>query len=179
MPSSDDTTPLSRLADLLNLSGHLFARLRGVVRFEPQIFDEIDNDPHAIPQAFAVVIATAVIGSLGQGSLARMFLAIAGMIAAWATATALIWGTATLTTGKPLHFPRLLRCLGFAYVWFVLLIGGNLPLIGSLFDWAAVGLFAASAVLAVRQTLHVDLERALLICGISLLIPILLLLILT
>ncbi|MFQ5515212.1 MAG: hypothetical protein ACE5FG_12375 [Myxococcota bacterium] len=164
------------LAELLHPGGRLLERLHGVLRFDAQIYAEIERDPHAIPQAFAVVIVTAVLGALGHGSLAGIFLGIAGAIVVWCLATALVWGIGTLATGEPVHFPRLLRCLGFAYLWFVLLIGAGLPWIGILFSWASVGLSLASGVLAIRQVLGVSTERALTIYAVSLGIPILLLL---
>ncbi len=165
------------LAQLLHHEGRLLPRLRGVFRLDPEVYGEIRGDVRAIPQAFAVVIGTALLASIGQGSLALFFLGIAGAIVVWGAVTGLVWCIGTVVTGESIELPRLLRCLGFAYVWYGLLIGANLPWIGFLFSWAAVGLCVASGVLATRQVLKTTTERALTIYVVSLGIPILLLLV--
>jgi hypothetical protein len=174
--NGSEKSPASGLfAELLHPSGRFASRLAGVLRFERAAFAEIEQDPHAIPQAFAVVIGTAVVGSLGQG-FPGIFLGIAGAIVVWGAATSLVWAISTLALGQVCPFPRLLRCMGFAYVWFALLIGGNLPFLGFLFNWAAAGLCLVSAVMATRQVLEISTERAFAICVISFATPLLLLL---
>ena len=177
MAGSENPSNPGLLAELLHPHRRLLARLRAVIYFEPDVFDDIEADPHAIPQAFAVVIGTALLASIGQGSLALFFLGIAGAIVVWGAVTGLVWCIGTVVTGESIELPRLLRCLGFAYVWYGLLIGANLPWIGFLFSWAAVGLCVASGVLATRQVLKTTTERALTIYVVSLGIPILLLLV--
>jgi hypothetical protein len=174
-PPEESTTP-AWLGQLFHPQGRFLARLTAVLRFDPQVFAEIEKDPHAIPQAFAVVIATAVVGSLGQG-FPGIFLGIAGAILVWGIGTSLVWGIATLVFGDAGPFPSLLRCMGFAYAWFALLIGANLPFVGSLFSWAAVGLCLAAAVMATRQVLRTSTLRAFTVCAVSFGTPILLLLV--
>ena len=45
-----------------------------MIRFDPAIYREIQSDPHAIPQAIAVVIATSLLAGLGRNSLPLVFL---------------------------------------------------------------------------------------------------------
>ncbi len=78
----------------------------------------------------------------------------------WLAAGALIWAAGTLIAGKDCDFARLLRCLGFAYAWFALLLLSELPFIGSIFAWGAVLLALTSAVLATRQALDITTELA-------------------
>lgn len=162
------------LRELLHTDGRLVLRLRGILRFEVGVFAELEADTHAIPQAVAVVIGTALLVGLGQGSWAGLFLGVASAIALWLLATGLIWAVAVLQ-GKLGEYARLLRCLGFAFLWFALLLGAGLPLIGPLLLVAAPLLSLASMVVAARQVLGVSSVRAAAICTLALGGPFLLL----
>ena len=141
------------LAQLLHPEARLLARLAGVLRFDPAIYAEIQADIVAIPQSFAVVIATAVVAGLGQGLFAGLFWAIPLVIGNWLIVTALIWGVGLLVAGDAADYFRLLRCNGFAYAWFALLLASDLPFIGWLVGWSAVLLSLASLVIATRTVL--------------------------
>ena len=150
----------------------LWTRVRGALRLEPDVYAEIDRDPGSIPQSFVVVIGSAAIAGLSWSPY-YMFMAIAGLLFAWLVAAALIWAVASLMLREEVDYARLLRCLGFAYVWVTPLLFGNLPLlIGSLITLASIALLFYSFVLATRQVLAVQLERAALVCGIATLLPI-------
>ena len=84
------------LAELAHAEARFLPRAWGVLRFDPEAYTEIEADSGAIPQAFAVVIATSVLIGLGRGSLTGMFLGIAASLALWMVGAALIWGVATL-----------------------------------------------------------------------------------
>ena len=163
------------IGGLLERERRFLARLEGVLRFQPAIYREIESDPHAIPQAIAVVVATAVLAALGQG-LVPIFLGLGGVIVLWMAATGLIWAVGRATVGTPIDFSKLLRCSGFAYAWFALLLFASLPILGPLFAWAGVLLALASLVVATREVLETDTFRALSICGVALGVPIVVLL---
>jgi hypothetical protein len=127
MAGPENTPDSSAFGRLLHSEARFLSRVTAVLRFEPAVYEEIEKDPYAIPQAFAVVIATALLAGLGQGSLAAIFLGIALAILIWAGVTGLVWGVGVLVAGPASHFPSLLRCLGFAYIWVGLLIGSGLP----------------------------------------------------
>ena len=161
--------------DFLHPEGRFLSRVAAVLRFDRAVYKEIEEDPHAIPQAFVAVIATAVLAGFGQGSLAAFFLGIAAAILLWAVVTALVWGVGVLLVGEKAEFPRLLSCVGFAYIWYGLLIGASLPFLGVLFSWAGVLLYLGSLVLATRQVFETTTERALLVAAIALGFPVLIL----
>jgi hypothetical protein len=164
------------LAELLNEEHRLWPRLSGVFRFDASVYTEIERDPAALTGAFAVVIATGLLVGLGAPSLAEVFIGVTGAILVWAVSTALVWGASALLPGGAADYSRLLTCLGFAYAWRALGIGASLPGIGVLLEWGAIGLWAAALVQATRQVLRIPTERALLVCGLALLTPLLLLL---
>jgi hypothetical protein len=163
------------LAELLHPEARLLPRLTAVFRLDPQVYREIADDPGSIPQAFGVVIATSFVVGIGQLSLAGAFVGAAWTLVMWLLVAALIWGAGTLVVGERSHYAPLLRCLGFAYAWFVLFIGYELPLIGGLFGFSAVGLCLASNVLAVRAVMDISTERAVGLCAAALGAPLVLL----
>lgn len=166
------------LASLLSPDARFLQRVAAVFKLDPRVYAEIDSDPSTIPQAFAVVIGTALVAGLGQGSIAYLFLCTAILILIWLMAAALIWGVGTLVVGDRSDYARLLRCLGFAYAWFGLLVFENVAWLGNLVRLASVGLCLASFVQATRQVLRVETQIAAAICGACLLGPFVLFLIL-
>jgi hypothetical protein len=163
------------LAELLREEARLLPRLAEVFRFHTDVYREIEEDPNAIPGAFAVVLATSILAGLGQGTIAGIFLGVAGALVVWAFSSALVWVAAIPVLGRTADYAILLRCLGFAYAWNSLAILGFLPLIGILFQWGALGLWGASLVLATEQALGSTRQQAIGICILALGIPVLLL----
>lgn len=163
------------IGNLLAHERRLIPRLEGVLGFRSDIYREIESDHHAIPQSIAVVVATALLVGLGQGSggLVSVFAGIAGAILLWMAATTLLWGVARFTTETPVEFSKLLRCTGFAYLWIALELFASLPILGPLFEWAAVILVIASLVVGTREALETDTARAALICAVALGVPLL------
>ncbi len=173
MMTPEEPKPAGLLAELLHPEGRLLARVSGVFRLDPNTYSEIAKDPGSIPQAFAVVIATSVLVGLGSGSMAGIFIGVAWSIVVWLVVAALVWGAGALVVGERSEYAPLLRCLGFAYAWFVLFLGYELPFIGPLFGLAAVGLCMGSNVLAVRAVLGISTERAIAICAVAVCVPLL------
>lgn len=153
------------LRRLLRDEARLIPLLRGVVRLDARVYGEIADAPHATPTAFAVVIATAFVWGIGQPSPALIFFWIAGAIVVWCSATALIWAVGALFVPERADYPRLLRCLGFAFAWNVLQIGAGLPFLGGLFQWAALGLWIVAMTQATRMVLSVSTGAAVAVCS--------------
>ena len=160
------------LSVLFRAEWRLAERLQGVIRFDPGIYREIQNDPQAIPQAIAVVIATSILAGLGRQSLPLIFLWTSLAMLQWLVITALIWSVGRLAVAGGGNYARLLRCTGFAYAWFALLVGYGLPLVGPLFAWAGVLLSLLSLVIATREVLEIDTTRAIAICVVALGVPV-------
>lgn len=172
MAPPDEPERDTALGVLFRVERRLAERLQGVIRFDPAIYREIQADAHAIPQAIAVVVATSLLIGLGRNRLPLVFLWTALAMLNWVVITALIWAVGRLAV-EAADYARLLRCTGFAYAWFALLVAASLPLIGPLFAWAGVLLSFASLVVATREVLAVDNSRALAICALALGLPLL------
>ncbi len=160
--------------ELLREEGRLVPRLAGVFRFEPAVYAELENDPNALPISFVVVIGTALVVGVGAPSFPGVFLAIAQALIYWGTVTAIVLGIASLVADTTPDYVVLLRCLGFAYAWQVVAVGGSLPLVGPLFWWAALVLWAIALVQATRQVTRLSTEKALGVCAAALLLPLVL-----
>ncbi len=172
MASPDEPERETALGGLFRADRRLAERLHGVIRFDPAIYREIQADPHAIPQAVAVVVATSLLIGLGRNRLPIVFLWTALAMLNWVAITALIWAVGRLAVERA-EYAQLLRCTGFAYAWFALLVGASLPLIGPLFAWGGVLLSFASLVVATREVLATDGPRAFAICALALGLPLL------
>ena len=160
------------LSVLFRAEQRLAERLQGVIRFDARIYREIQSDVHAIPQAIAVVVLTSVLVGLGRNSLPLVFLWAALAMLNWLVVTALIWAVGRLAVEGGADYARLLRCTGFAYAWFALLVGASLPLVGPLFAWAGVLFSFASLVIATREVLATETGRAFAVCAVALGLPV-------
>jgi hypothetical protein len=154
-------------------------RLVRVCRLDPHVFEEVEHDPSALPQAAGVI----ALAAFAQGVVAFPVLGVLGVLGAvlgaflgWLAATAVIWLIGVRLMGHTSDYVELLRTLGFASVPQILLILGVLPL-GPLFGvlQIVVGvLLLISFVVAVRQALDVSTLRALVVCVLSILVQALL-----
>ncbi len=162
-------------ANLLAVEAELVDRITRVFRFDESVYQEVEEDPHAIPQATLVVMATSVLIGLGQGSIAAAFLGIAGGIIAWLVTCTTIWAVGMLFTGEPAEYTRMLRGLGFAFAWNALMIISWFPILGTLLQWIGFLAWFGSMILAVRQGLQTSTPQAALIAVIALCMPFVLL----
>ena len=154
MAEPDEPERDTALSVLFRVERRLSERLQGVIRFDPAVYREIQADPHAIPQALAVVVATSLLAGLGRNSLPLVFLWTAIAMLNWVVITSLIWAVARIAVPGDVDYTRLLRCTGFAYAWFALLVGYSLPLVGPLFAWAGLLLSVWSLVVATREVIR-------------------------
>lgn len=160
------------IGELLREEARLLPRLADVLRFRGAIYREIEEDPNAIPGAFAVVLMSSLLAGLGQATIAGLFLGVAGALTVWALSSGLVWLSATLILGRRPDYARLLRALGFAYAWNGLGILGFLPYVGTFIEWAAFLLWGASLVLATEPAVGCTRRQAMGITVLALSIPV-------
>lgn len=134
-------------------------RLRGVLLLNPEVYEDIERDTAAGPQAFAVVVAASVAAGIGAalsiGSFGLVRETIAALVG-W-----VMWAGVTYVVGTRLlpepqtrtDMGELLRVIGFAYAPTLLAIFGFLPAVGVLVRTIAAIWTLAATVLAVRQAL--------------------------
>lgn len=142
------------------------SRIVRVLRLDATVFEEVEHDHSAGPQAFAVVLASSLAAGLGNmgaawllegeaASPAVLVIEAAGFVVAW-----IAWSFATLAVGTTCFrgcadMGEMQRALGFAAAPGLLMA---LPGLGTIVGvpWAL-----AAMVIAVRQALDMDTGRAL------------------
>jgi hypothetical protein len=123
-------------------------RMIGAARLEPAIYEEVEHDPHALPQAVAVVVLSAVaagIGASASSGAAGFVMGILGSVGGW-----VLWSCLSFFIGTRFmpeahtraDWGELLRTTGFASAPGVLRVFGVVPILGWLI-FALVALWLA------------------------------------
>jgi hypothetical protein len=144
----------------------------GAFRLDATVFEEVEHDSGALPQAAAVVVIAGLARAIqvlpeqgwvaaGASLVAAFVMWFAVTIAVTAVGVRIFHGTST--------FGELLRTLGFAAAPLVALAVCAVPLgafgtaLSALVHAVAIGALA----LAVRQALDTDTTRALIVCAVA------------
>ena len=143
----------------------IFARLTRMVKFDFTVFPEIEQDEAATTEAAVIVLVVSLIGALGSvGYGFRQFLLqfIISVGVGW-----LLWAYLTMLIGTRVFggnatFWGMARTLGYASAPGILRLLGAIPIIGWLFSLAAWVLSLILGFYAVRETLEVTTEKAIL-----------------
>jgi hypothetical protein len=139
-----------------------------VARLELPIYRTIAFDPNATRQAALVVAAVAVasgIGSIGD-SLGAIITAIIGAFLGWFIFAAMTWFFGRNVFGTPVtqvNMESLLRTLGYARAPGILAIFGFIPVFGWLLVGASAVWALVTAIVAIRETLALSTNRAIMI----------------
>jgi hypothetical protein len=151
-------------------------RLAGAAMLDPGIYEEIEADRAATPQALAVVLLSSVAAGLGarglggRGVLAVVFFSAVALMAwaAWSLVTYEIGVRILPDTNTRADLGELLRTIGFATAPGILRIFGLVSGLGvAVFVISAVWMLAAMIV-AVRQALDfTTTRRALAVCSLG------------
>lgn len=159
-------------------------RLFGALKLDATVYEEVEHDTSAIGQAAVVVL----LASLAQGAAAFQeaggggaLASVVGSFLGWAIGAGIVWIIGVKIMHCTSDYGELLRTLGFATVPGILGVLGLLPL-GSAQWVLGLVIFVLSviaAVIAVRQALDVSTGRAVVVCIIANLVPVVLILILT
>lgn len=144
-------------------------RLLGALRLDASVYDEVEHDAGALPQAAGVVALAAVcagVGSAGAGG-AGLVGAVVGAGIGWLVGAAVIWLVGVRLMEHSSDYPELLRTIGFASAPQLLLVLAAIPLLGPIVRVAVVFWGLAAYVVAVREALDVQTGRAVLVCVIA------------
>ena len=162
-----------------NMTASFFRRIAGAAMLDAAIYEEVEADRAATPQALAVVVFSSLAAGIGAkglhgGAAAFAFFASASVIAlltwaAWALVTFEIGSRLLPTSATQVDPGELLRTLGFAATPGLLQVFGALP--GATFPVFALAVVwtLAASVMAVRQALdYTSTARALAVCAFGL-----------
>jgi hypothetical protein len=154
-------------------------RMVGAAKLDTRVYEEVERDRSATPQALAVVVLASVAGGIGVGEGLRglIFGTVAGLVgwAIWAWLTYFIgtrWLPEPETRGD---IGELLRTIGFATSPSILRVLGVVPFLSTIvFSVTAIWTLVA-VVIAVRQALdYRSTGRAIGVCLIGWLIQVVL-----
>jgi hypothetical protein len=147
-------------------------RMVGAAKLDVRVYEEVEADQSATPQALGVVVLSAVAGGIGAGAGIRglVFGTIAGLLgwAVWAWLTYFI-GTRWLPEpDTKADIGELLRTIGFATSPGILRVAGIVPILGSIVIVVSAVWTLVAVVVAVRQALdYRSTGRAIGVCVIG------------
>ena len=147
-------------------------RMVGAAKLDVRVYEEIEADRSATPQAMGVVVLAAVAGGIGVGAGIRGLVVgtIAGLLG-WAVWAGLTYFIGTRWLPEPdtkADIGELLRTLGFATSPGILRVAGIVPVVGSIVIVVSAVWTLVAVVVAVRQALdYRSTGRAIGVCVIG------------
>jgi len=152
-------------------------RMVGAAKLDVQVYEEVEGDRAAMPQALAVVVLAAVAGGIGVGSVIRglVFGTIAGLLgwAVWAWLTYFIGTRLLPEPDTKADIGALLRTIGFATSPGILRVAGIVPILGPIVIVVSAVWTLVAVVIAVRQALdYRSTGRAIGVCIVGWLVQI-------
>ena len=147
-------------------------RMVGAAKLDVRVYEEIEGDRSAMPQALAVVVLSAVAGGIGVGSGIRGLVVgtIAGLLGwvVWAWLTYFIGTRLLPEPDTKADIGELLRTIGFASSPGILRVVGIVPILGSIVIVVSAVWTLVAVVVAVRQALdYRSTGRAIGVCVIG------------
>jgi hypothetical protein len=155
-------------------------RMIGAAKLDPQVYEEVEADRTATPQALGVVVLASVAGGIGVGEGLRglIFGTVAGLVG-WAIWAWLIYFIGTRWLPEPdtrADTGELLRALGFATAPGILRVVGILPALSRLVLIVTAIWTLVAVVIAVRQALdYRSTVRAIGVCLVGWLVQVMIL----
>ena len=137
----------------------MLRRMLGAATFNVHVYEEVEADRSATPQAFLVVVLVSLASGIGYLSTGGISGLIGGLIIGvvgwgfWAFITYIIGTTLLRTPETEANWGQLLRTLGFAQSPGILRVFGFIPVIGPVIFFAASVWQILTMVVAVRQAL--------------------------
>ncbi len=149
------------------------SRLIGALKLDASVYEEVEHDPGALPQAIAVVALAALaggIGAVGAVGWGGLVTGVIGAAVAWVVWSGIVWIIGVKLFQYTSDFAELLRTLGFVaapqtlYVLAIL----PLPMLRTVLGLVILGMTLVGFVRAVRQALDITTEKALFVALLSL-----------
>lgn len=138
---------------------NLFNRMMRAAKLDVQLYEEVEKDETAMPQAMTVVLLSSLaggIGGLGTGGLWGLIGGLFAALVGW-----FIWAFLTYFIGTKLlpepqtkaDLGELLRTVGFSSSPGVIRVLGVIPFLGAIAMFAASVWMLVAMIIAVRQAL--------------------------
>jgi hypothetical protein len=132
-------------------------RMVGAAKLDPRVYEEVEADRSATPQALAVVVLAALAGGIGirEGVAGLVFGTVLGVVgwAIWAWLVYFIGSRWLPEAGTRADTGELLRTIGFATTPGILRVLGIIPGLGAIVFVVSAVWTLVAVVVAVRQAL--------------------------
>ena len=147
----------------------MLERMIGAARLEVDVFEDVEHDTTATPQAAGVVAIVAVCAAIGASGMGTGGV-ISSLIAAFVGW--LVWSWLTYFIGTrwlegTADWGEMLRTIGFAQAPGVLYVLGVVPAVGSLVKLAVWLWMLVAVIIAIRQALDFTTGKAIVTAGIG------------
>jgi hypothetical protein len=153
-------------------------RMLRAARLDAQLYEEVEADETAMPQALGVVVLSSLAAGLGSpsGSVAGIIIGAIGALIGW-----YIWAALTYVIGTRLlpgpnteaTIGQLLRTTGFSSAPGILRIAGIIRPLAAIIQLVAAIWMLAAMIVAVRQALDYESTgRAIAVCLVGFLVQI-------
>ena len=150
----------------------MLERLRGVLSFKTDTFNEIEHDPSALSQALLIVVVSSILTALGGGFGEVMFGVGIGSsssgtsvfkfvsIAIWAIVAWLLWSVITQFIGTRFFdgeatVGEMMRVIGFAYAPLAIQIFAFIPVFGGFLRLGAAAWSVGLVYVAILEGLDI------------------------
>lgn len=159
---------ISNNSSFQDSSRYIYDRARNVSMLDLSTFRAIQLDPKATKEAAIVVAVVAVasaIGSAGDEG-GRIFVSLIGAFLGWLILSGMTYFFGTNIFGTPttqVNMESLLRTLGYAQAPGALALFGVIPIFGWIVALVGAIWSLVTAIVAIRETLHLSTMRAVLI----------------
>lgn len=154
-------------------------RLLAALQLDASVYEEVEHDRSALPQAAGVVALAAVATAFGAAGVVGVGGMLGGLIVAfvtWIVWTALVWLVGVKVFDHTSDFEELLRTLGFVAAPQILYLLAIFPsaLWQAIVGLVVLAMTVVAFVRAVRQALDVETGRAVLVAALAVVVHILL-----
>lgn len=134
-------------------------RIIRAIKLDPQLYEEVEADPHSLPQAIGLVILSSIasgIATISQGFNASILGGTLGALIGW-----FVWSYIIYFVGSKLlpesqteaDYGQLLRTIGFASAPGLIAIVGIIPFLYTIALFVAGIWMLIATIIAVRQAL--------------------------
>jgi hypothetical protein len=135
------------------------SRIFRAIKLEAQLFEEVEADQNALPQALGIVILSSLavgLAALSKGLVASVFSGTLGALLGWFVWSYLIFFIGTRWLAGPetkADYGQVLRTVGFAAAPGLIAIIGILPFLYTLAILVSTIWMLVATIIAVRQVL--------------------------
>lgn len=155
----------------------MIERIVRAIRLDWTVFGEIARDRKAMNEAAIIVLIVSFLSAVGSGIADKSIASFVGTLIVAVAIGWILWAVITFFVGTRLlggktSIPEMMRVLGYANAPHLLGLFRFVPCIGPLLPWVGWLLALVAGVLAVREAMEFETDKALITVLVSWLISV-------